>query len=144
LIRPWLVWNRLEQELVDGNVGDAIVTANVVTAARRLGVECTTLAQTLDNHVATQGVEGIATVYYDSLPLRAYYLARAGVPVAVTPPDRAALLARQQPDGSWPADPWFTDRLGQTWRSRMFSTAFALEVLMRFGPERLRARVLGS
>jgi hypothetical protein len=75
LIRPWLHWHpgaaRLE------NSGDAIVTANVVVAARRVSADCDALVPALDAHVAAAGVDGLRTAYYDSLPLRAYYLARA-------------------------------------------------------------------
>jgi hypothetical protein len=131
LIRPWLLAYPAAQERLDQNVGDAIVSANVLFAARRIGVEREALARALTAHVRANGVENVATVYYASPQLRAYYLARAGVEVAFMPPERERLLARQRRDGSWPADPWFTDPAGYIWSSRMFSTAFAVEMLTR-------------
>jgi hypothetical protein len=77
LIRPWLLWHRGAAERMDRNASDAIVTANVVFAARRAGIDCSSLLAALERHVGANGLEHAATVYYDSPALRAYYLARA-------------------------------------------------------------------
>jgi hypothetical protein len=77
LIRPWLHWYPGATQRMDANASDAIVTANVVFAARRVSEDCDILIGALEDHVTSRGLAHLTTVYYDSLPLRAYYLARA-------------------------------------------------------------------
>ncbi len=82
LIRPWLVWYPEADERLDGNAADAIVTANVVFAATRIGLDVSELLGALEQHVTSRGLAGIATTYYDSPAIRAYYLARAVAPAS--------------------------------------------------------------
>jgi prenyltransferase/squalene oxidase-like repeat protein len=93
LLRPWLIWYPAAQERLDGNVADAIVTANVLLAAQRLGQDPGRLLATLEDHVRANGLERLATVYYDSLPVRAYYLARAVAGVSPDGPTARAVRA---------------------------------------------------
>jgi hypothetical protein len=82
LIRPWLLWYAAAAERLDGNAGDAIVTSNVLLAASRSGLNITWLLGALQDHVRERGLSGLATVYYDSLAVRSYYLARAVAPIS--------------------------------------------------------------
>lgn len=93
LLRPWLLWHPGAEERLDGNVADAIVTANVLFASHRAGENGTDVLRALEDHVASRGLAGLATVYYDSLPVRAYYLARAVVPLSSDGPVARALRA---------------------------------------------------
>jgi hypothetical protein len=93
LLRPWLIWYPAAQERLDGNVADAIVTANVLLAAQRLRQDTGRLLATLEDHVRANGLERLATVYYDSLPVRAYYIARAVAALAPDGPSARAVRA---------------------------------------------------
>ena len=92
LIRPWLLWYSAAQERLDGNVADAIVTANVLFAANRIEEDRTELLRRLEAHLLTQGLGRLATVYYDSLAVRSYYLARALTPVSLSQPIATAVV----------------------------------------------------
>ena len=126
LVRPWLLWHEGATERMDRNASDAIVTANVIFAAERVGEDASALRDALERHLATRAVK---TVYYDSPSLQAYYFARAGIAGdhAARPVER--IVAEQQPDGTWPATRWFTDPARYVWQSRTFSTALAVEAL---------------
>jgi hypothetical protein len=102
LIRPWLRWYTAAAERLDGNVGDAIVTANVLLATSRAGEDDSGLSRALEAHVRSRGLERLATVYYDALPVRTYYLARVLAPISSRGPIALALrtfLARIDPRG---------------------------------------------
>ena len=169
LLRTWLLWYAEADERLDGNAVDAIVSANVVFAATRLGCDASPLLEALEDHVDRNGVGGIATAYYDSPAMRAYYLARAVASVADNGPTAKAvrhvirgvdpgslnavevaaalaaaarlgvepaverllpaLLACEADGGGWPEARWFTDPVGNAWRSVAFSTALAVEAL---------------
>ena len=91
LIRPWLLWYAGAGERLDGNIADAIVTSNVLLAGARLGADVSSVQAALEDHVRVRGLRGVATVYYDSLAVRTYYLARALSPVAIDGPTAQAL-----------------------------------------------------
>ncbi len=81
------------EERLDENAPDAIVTANVVFAATRVGLDVSELLGALEDHVSARGLGGIATTYYDSPAIRAYYLARAVAPASFDGP--TARMLRQ-------------------------------------------------
>ena len=127
LIRPWLLWHEGAAERMDRNASDAVVTANVIFAAERVGEDTAALRAALERHLAA-GV--VKTVYYDSPSLQAYYFARARVAVeSHAAPSAEHIAASQEPDGTWPAERWFTDPARYVWQSRTFSTALAVEAL---------------
>lgn len=102
LIRPWLVWHPGAGERLDGNAPDSIVTANVLYAATRTGHDGGSLLGVLEDHVRDRGLEGLTTVYYDSLPIRSYYLARALMPLSLHGPTLQLVrrfLADLEPNG---------------------------------------------
>jgi hypothetical protein len=127
LVRPWLLWHEGATERPDRNTSDAVVTANVVYAAQRVGVDASALRSALERHVAAGEIK---SVYYDSPFWQDYYFSRAGIArelPLVTSVER--LVAEQEADGTWPPARWFTDVAGNTWQSRTFSTAHAVETL---------------
>lgn len=91
LIRTWLVWYSEAEERLDCNAADAIVTANVLVAATRVGHDVSGLLGALEDHVRSRGLGGVATTYYDSLPMRSYYLARAVAPISGDGPTARAV-----------------------------------------------------
>jgi hypothetical protein len=102
LIRPFLLWYSPAAECLDGNVADAIVTANVLLAASRIGGGVSSLVSALEEHVRGRGLRGVATAYYDSLPVRSYYLARTLTPVWMDGPAARAMrrfLSELEADG---------------------------------------------